>query len=99
MEAQLNDWSDTRTAAPQLAEQLIEMYRNEGLEGFLDVPYGFAALAYNSVGDVENARKFAELAKDVVLVKDGVWTPNLDMWDELVRAPERHWSYKRRLQI
>lgn len=95
MQAQLNNWSDTRSASPALAEQLIQLYIDEGLEGFLDVPYGFAALAYNGVGEAEEARRYAGWAKEVVLLKDGAWTLNIDLYGELVRAPEGHWSYRR----
>lgn len=73
------------------------MYRKEGLEGFLDVPYGFAALAYNAVGDTEKATMYAEKAKEAILLKDGKWSPNLGLWEEVLAGPERHWSFERRM--
>lgn len=92
----LNDWSVTSTGTPKLAEKMLQLYRKEGLEGFLDVPYGFAALAYNAVGDSKKAEKYAKQARELILMKDGPWTPNLQIWSELLRDPKKHWSYKRR---
>ncbi|KAF2869649.1 hypothetical protein BDV95DRAFT_448922, partial [Massariosphaeria phaeospora] len=79
-----------------MAESLIQTFQREGLEGFLDVPYGHAALAYNAVGDVENAVRYAEMAAQAVRLKDGAWTENLRVWEEVGREPRGHWSYRRR---
>jgi hypothetical protein len=75
---------------------MIQLYQKEGLEGFLDIPYGFAALAYNAVGNSKKAVKYAEQAREVILIKDGPWTPNLQLWHELLEDPKRHWSFERR---
>lgn len=96
LQKSLNDWSAESTGSPKVAEKLLQLYRKEGLEGFLDIPYGFAALAYNAVGDTKKAVKYAELAKELILMKDGPWTPNLQIWEEMLRGPKDHWSYKRR---
>ncbi|KAF2274543.1 SET domain-containing protein [Westerdykella ornata] len=96
LQTALNDWSATSTATPKLAEKLIQLYRTEGLDGFLDVPYGFAALAYNAVGDTTRAIKYAKLAKEAILLKDGPWTPNMQIWTELLKDPTQHWSFRRR---
>ena len=97
MQKTLNDWSQTSKATPKLAEKLLQMYRKEGLEGFLDMPYGFASLAYNAVGDYKKAEKYAELAKDIILIKDGPWTPNMQIWEDILKDAKGHWSYRRRL--
>ena len=99
MQQSLNDWSISSTASPELAEELIAVYRKEGLEGFLDIPYGFAALAYNAVGDFRKAEEYADLAKQTILLKDGKWTPNMDIWTELLKAPKSHWSFRRRMHV
>lgn len=59
----------------------------------MDVAYGFAALAYNADGDSEKAAHFAEKAKEAILMKDGTWSPNLQLWKEVLANPEKHWSY------
>jgi hypothetical protein len=51
----------------------------------LDIPYGFAAMTYNAVGDTKMAVRYARLAEEAVLMKDG----------EIVKDPKKHWSYRR----
>lgn len=63
----------------------------------MDIPYGFAALAHNAVGNTKSAVRYARMAEEAVLMKDGEWAPNLKIWRELVGAPEKHWSYRRGL--
>jgi hypothetical protein len=75
---------------------LLQVYRDEGLEGFMDVTYGFAALAYSAVGDEEGARGYAERAREAVLMKDGVWSANLRIWEEMLGNVRAHWSWRRR---
>ncbi|OAK99029.1 hypothetical protein IQ06DRAFT_225694, partial [Phaeosphaeriaceae sp. SRC1lsM3a] len=97
IQAELNDWSETSPGSPELAELLLRMYRDEGLEGFMDVPYGFAALAYNAAGDDVGAVKYATKAKEAVLMKDGRWSANLRIWEEMLADVRGHWSWRRRL--
>lgn len=97
MQNTLNDWSQTSKGTPKLAEKLLQLYRKEGLEGFLDMPYGFASLAYNAVGDYKKAEKYASLAKEIILIKDGLWSPNIQIWDDVLKDSKAHWSYRRRI--
>lgn len=97
LQAQLNDWSPTSLGSPEVAERLLQLYRDDGLEGFMDMPYGFAALAWNAAGNVEKAVLYAEKAQEAILMKDGRWSPNLGIWSELLESPVAHWSYKRRM--
>jgi hypothetical protein len=96
IQSSLNDWSASSTGSSKLAEKMIQLYRKEGLEGFLDIPYGFAALAYNAAGNVKKAGYYAQQAKDAILMKDGPWTSNMAIWEELLKDPKKHWSYNRR---
>ncbi|KAF2018542.1 SET domain-containing protein [Aaosphaeria arxii CBS 175.79] len=97
LQERLNDWSASSTASPKTAEKLLQIYRQEGLEGFLTIPYGFAALAYNAVGDTKKAIKYANLAKELTLMKDGMWSANLGMYEDILKDARAHWSYNRRL--
>ncbi|KAF1347239.1 SET domain-containing protein [Lizonia empirigonia] len=97
LQSQLNDWSPESRASPGMAEELARLYVQEGLEGFLDVPYGFAALACNAVGWVDEAREWAAKARTAVLMKDGTSADALRIWDSLLADAEAHWSYRRRL--
>ncbi|KAJ4380459.1 hypothetical protein N0V86_003814 [Didymella sp. IMI 355093] len=97
IQAQLNDWSGVSQATPEMALRLVEMYEEEGLQGFLDVPYGFAALAFNAVGRSEEARAWAGKARDAILRKDGRGADALRIWESLLGDAEMHWSYMRRV--
>ncbi|KAF1999530.1 SET domain-containing protein [Amniculicola lignicola CBS 123094] len=94
----LNGWDKPSKATPEMAENLIDLYRKEGLEGFLDIPYGYAALAYNAVGNTKVAEKYAHAAKAAILMKDGQWTNNLKIWNKLLENPKDHWSYRYRVR-
>lgn len=80
-----------------MAEQLLDLYRDKGLEGFMDTPYGFAALAYSAVGDEGMAVRYAEKAREAVLLKDGEWVESLGIWEEMIRDVRGHWSWNRRV--
>jgi hypothetical protein len=102
LQSKLNDWSPTSSssspATPQLAESLLEMYEDEGLQGFMDIPYGFAALAYSAVGNEKEAVRYAEMARRAVLMKDGMWSGNLGIWESMLReGVEVHWSWGQRV--
>jgi hypothetical protein len=97
LQAQLNDWSEKPTGSPEMAEELLQLHRDEGLEGFMDVAYGFAALAYSAVGDEPSAIKYAEKARGAILMKDGRWSANLRIWEEMLGDVRAHWSWRRRL--
>ena len=92
LEKKLNDSS----GSVDMAEELLSLYRQEGLEGFMDMPYGFAALAYSTVGDREKALSYAEKAQEAIQMKDGVWTENWKMWEGFKGDLEGHWSWRRR---
>jgi hypothetical protein len=81
-----------------MAEHLLSLYEDEGLQGFMDIPYGFAALAYSAVGDAVRARLHAEKARRAVLMKDGGWAPNMRIWEGMLEeGVEGHWSWMRRV--
>jgi hypothetical protein len=97
LQVHLNDWSDDSVGTPELAEQLLRLHRDEGLEGFMDLAYGFAALAYSAVGDEEMAIEYAGKAKEAILMKDGRWSGNLRIWEEVLEDVRGHWSWMRRV--
>ncbi|KAE8870064.1 hypothetical protein PTNB29_00408 [Pyrenophora teres f. teres] len=101
IQSQLNDWSATSPAASPstslaLVDELMGLYRSEGLEGFMDLAYGYAALAYSAVGDRDMALRYAELAKEAILLKDGKWVANFGVWEELIGNVDGHWSWMMR---
>jgi len=60
----------------------------------MDVAYGFAALSYSAAGDADMAVLYAEKAREAVLMKDGVWSENLRIWEEMLGNLGAHWSWK-----
>jgi len=94
LQSSLGDWSAESTASVKQAETLIQMYKEEGLDAFLDTAYGYAALTYNAVGSVRGTKKYAKLAADAVTLKYGRSAADLDMWTELERNPQSHSSWR-----
>ena len=92
----LDNWDDGTLVTTGDALNLIMLYRQEGLESFLDVAYGYAALAYNAVGNVREAQRYARLAIAVLLSNGVTEGPNYTAWEELARSPVDHWSWRRR---
>ena len=82
---------------PRDALRLIRRYEREGFETFLDIPYGYAALAYNAAGDADEARKYAELAKSVLYANGMPDGHNLTTWRQLAEDPRAHWSWRKRV--
>lgn len=96
LQHELSNWSASSRASPETAERLIHLYEQEGLQGFLDIPYGHAALAANAAGNIEAARSWARKAKIAVLRKDGKDASALQVWESLLADARGHWSFARR---
>lgn len=78
---------------------LVKLYKEEGLDAFLDDAYGHAALMYNSVGSVRGAKKYAKLAAEASKLKYGFDGAGLDKareWEGIARDPKGHGSWGRR---
>ncbi|KAB5528054.1 hypothetical protein GE09DRAFT_1009459, partial [Coniochaeta sp. 2T2.1] len=60
-----------------MAQELMALLEEEGLDGYLDVPYGYAALAYSDLGDRDSARHYAQLAREKTMVRYGPGHPDL----------------------
>jgi hypothetical protein len=80
------------------AERLVDLYKAEGLDGFLDSAYGYAALAYNSVGSTRGAMKYAKLAAEATRLKygfdEGVGMEKVREWEGIARDPMGHSSWR-----
>ena len=94
----LEDWSVDSPATSDYALGLIRQYNIERLEAFLDVPYGYAALEYNAVGDWAQARRYAIKAADVMFSGGLAGFPSYKEWKELANNPRIHWSWLARLR-
>jgi hypothetical protein len=96
LQSALGEWHSDSPATVKQAEQLIQLYKDEGLDAFLDEPYGHAALMYSSVGSVRGAQKYAKLAAEATKLKygpdDGKWKE----WEVIARDPMAHSSWRKR---
>ncbi|EXJ92357.1 hypothetical protein A1O3_00907 [Capronia epimyces CBS 606.96] len=92
----LANWDSNSTASVRKAEMLVRLYKEEGLDAFLDTPYGHAAFTYNAVGSARGAIKYAKLAVEAAVLRYGPAAPGLETWNELMQDPQRHSSWRRR---
>lgn len=99
LQSSLGDWEVGSTATVKQAETLIRIYKEEGLDGFLDTAYAYAALTYNAVGSVRGTKKYAKLTAEAVALKYGPSASDLVMWKELETNPHSHSSWRRRKQV
>lgn len=76
---------------------LIDLYKAEGLDAFLDDAYGHAALMYNSVGSARGAKKYAKLAAEASWLKYGYdGGEKTREWEAIAADPMGHGSWRRR---
>lgn len=95
IETILRDWSDETIATVSDAQRLIDLYKHEGLDAFIDTAYGYAAFRYNAIGDAEMAEHYAKKAIDVHNANDYIDEAALGSWMELLDDPHQHWSWGR----
>ena len=93
----LEDWSPRASATPDDALRLIRLYKREGFDTFLYIPYRHAALAYNAVGDTNKAQKYAALAANLMVFDGLEEDPDFKLCQELLLNPWRHWSWRKRV--
>jgi hypothetical protein len=92
----LENWKPDAVATPADAIRLVRLYKQEGLDAFIDNAYGLVALAYSGAGDAQGARKYAMLTIET-LSRDKFPEFTSSMWQQLVDQPEAHWSWKWRI--
>lgn len=92
----LANWDTNSTASVRKAEMLVRLYKEEGLDAFLDTAYGHAAFTYSAVGSARGAKKYAKLAAEAAVLKYGPSATGMETWDELMHSPQLHSSWRRR---
>ncbi len=102
-QALLGDWSPVSPSATpceipsvKLAEQLIRIYNDLGLEGWLDYAYGNAALMYNSIGGVRGAEKHAKMAAESARLRYDPASGDEAAWKTFEKDVRGHWSWMAR---
>jgi len=98
LQSAMGQWTANSTASVKKAEMLVRLYKQEGLDAFLDDAYGHSALMHNSMGSARGARMYARLAAEASWLKYG-WEGGSEMvreWKELAVRPEGHSSWRKR---
>lgn len=76
-----------------MAEELLNLYEVERVHSAKGIGYMFAAFAYNAVGDISMAKRYARLALKADLVMIGLAETDEDEMRELRNDPKGHWTY------
>jgi hypothetical protein len=96
LENVLSDWEPSSTASTKQAEQLLRIYINEGLDGYMDPAYCHAALTYNAAGSVRGAEKYIKLAEETQRLRLGPGVSDLGACNGMKDNLQNHWSWRRR---
>jgi hypothetical protein len=89
---------DTAASTEKIAKikDLIALYQEDGLDAFLDGPYGRLVLAHSAAGDADEVKRYAQLAAGVLGAQTGVDEDNsaLGDWRALAKDPMAHASFR-----
>ncbi|KAL9616348.1 MAG: hypothetical protein Q9160_008768 [Pyrenula sp. 1 TL-2023] len=102
LESSLADWSSTspvtlKSNGPQLAQELIKLYEDDGLHSVLVRPYGLLAQEHAALKDAESAREAARIALKYGLLKEGEGGGDVTSMREMMEGDiEGHWAWGKR---
>jgi len=54
------------------ALDLVDLYKQEGFDAFIDIAYRYAALTHTAAGKLDKAGEFARKAADAFALGDGI---------------------------
>lgn len=95
---ELDDYTSSSSATPEKAEELVSLYEEEGLKTRIHEAYYRAAIEYNGVGESAKAGRYAMLSILRGQMMAGFDRPFIGKMKELLKAPEKHWTWKFRPQ-
>lgn len=81
----------------ELADLLVSLSKEEGLDAVMLQPYRIAALEWNAVGESAKAVQYANLAVEYGTNSFGKRNLKVKEMAEFIQAPELHWSWENRL--
>lgn len=90
----LDDYTSSSTATPEKAEELVSLYEEEGLKTRIHEAYYRAAIEYSGVGASAKAARYAMLSILRGQMMAGFDRPFIEKMKELLKDPEKHWSWK-----
>jgi hypothetical protein len=79
--------------APAMAELLISLFKQERMDDLIYVGYTYAAIIYNSIGEIWTAQKYASLAIEGGILYPGPHHKHVKDMETLLKDPESHWSW------
>lgn len=95
---ELDDYTSASTATSEKAEELVHLYEVEGLKTRIHEAFYRAAIEYNGVGDSNQAARYAMLSILRGQIMAGFDRPFVETMKELVKSPEKHWTWNFRHQ-
>lgn len=76
-----------------IGDRLVNLYKEERLDNYIAHAYTKAALLKSMVGDMDAAKKYANLAIEALEREYGPDTKDGDAMRELAEKTEEHWSW------
>ncbi|PSR94391.1 hypothetical protein BD289DRAFT_465861 [Coniella lustricola] len=95
---QLEDYTTSSAATPQMADLFLSLYQQERLDVLIHEAYAFAAIEWNGVGEPWKAMKHARLAIEYGLAAVGSKDQDVVEMQSLAEDPWGHWSWMLRTQ-
>jgi hypothetical protein len=93
----LDDYSPASRGSTDKAEQLLELYKLEGLDTRMHEAYYRASIEWNGVGNSAAAVDAARMCLDRGEQMRGPKAPFAKNMRELIQDPQKHWSWRFRL--
>ncbi|KAH9814618.1 hypothetical protein DFH28DRAFT_295617 [Melampsora americana] len=94
--AHLEDYSHNTQANLNMADRLIQLYREERFDGRMAEAYTIATMLYNSFGEIDQVKKYAHLAYSAGILVAGPSWSELSAIEEFQEHPDTHWTYNTR---
>ncbi|KAH9814617.1 hypothetical protein DFH28DRAFT_1167196 [Melampsora americana] len=95
----LTNFNDNSKANLDMADRLIQLYREERFDDRMAEAYTLVTMTYNSFGVIEEVKKYAQLARSAGLLVAGPAWSELPAIEDMQEDPRRHWTYNRTLRI
>jgi hypothetical protein len=93
IEEQLEQRHVEGETAISMAQLLISLYKQEGMDAPIASAYSTAAIEYNGVGKSWIASKYAKLAIETDVLYSGPSSESVAEMEILLKDPEGHWSW------
>ncbi|EGG02383.1 uncharacterized protein MELLADRAFT_66419 [Melampsora larici-populina 98AG31] len=92
----LTDFNNDSKANLDMADRLIQLYREERFDDRIAEAYTLATMTYNSFGKISEVKKYANLARSAGLIAAGPAWSELPAIEEMQKDPKAHWTHNAR---